>query len=36
MPTIGHTPTEDSFDFDDELQKRNMLGLPQTKPSAIH
>jgi hypothetical protein len=27
---------KDSSDFNDELQKRNMLGLPPTKSSAFH
>jgi hypothetical protein len=31
-----HTPMEDSSDFDDELQKSNMLGLSPTESSVIH
>jgi hypothetical protein len=31
-----HTPTEDSSDFDNELRKGNMLGLPPTEPSVFH
>jgi hypothetical protein len=31
-----HTPTEDGSNFDEELQKSNMLGLSPTESSAIH